>query len=83
MTVVVKQVFSADVTIAACAHVAGTGVLHYDSDYDEVGVVAAIVIVAVASSDCATRTIRRTISPYAANTTNSLTKFAISFAARA
>jgi len=24
----------ADVTIAACAHVAGMGVLHYDSDYD-------------------------------------------------
>jgi predicted nucleic acid-binding protein len=23
-----------DVTIAACAHVAGMGVLHYDSDYD-------------------------------------------------
>ena len=24
----------ADVMIAACAHAAGTGVLHYDSDYD-------------------------------------------------
>jgi predicted nucleic acid-binding protein len=24
----------ADVTIAACAHIAGMGVLHYDSDYD-------------------------------------------------
>ncbi len=24
----------ADVMIAACAHVAGVGVLHYDSDYD-------------------------------------------------
>jgi predicted nucleic acid-binding protein len=24
----------ADVMIAACAHVAGMGVLHYDSDYD-------------------------------------------------
>ena len=24
----------ADVVIAACAHVAGMGVLHYDSDYD-------------------------------------------------
>lgn len=24
----------ADVIIAACAHVAGAGVLHYDSDYD-------------------------------------------------
>lgn len=24
----------ADVTIAACAHLAGIGVLHYDSDYD-------------------------------------------------
>jgi predicted nucleic acid-binding protein len=24
----------ADVMVAACAHVAGTGVLHYDSDYD-------------------------------------------------
>jgi predicted nucleic acid-binding protein len=24
----------ADVIIAACAHVAGMGVLHYDSDYD-------------------------------------------------
>jgi len=24
----------ADVIIAACAHIAGTGVLHYDSDYD-------------------------------------------------
>jgi len=24
----------ADVIIAACAHIAGMGVLHYDSDYD-------------------------------------------------
>lgn len=24
----------ADVVLAACAHVAGMGVLHYDSDYD-------------------------------------------------
>lgn len=29
-----RRLAPADVMIAACAHVAGMGVLHYDSDYD-------------------------------------------------